>query len=132
MPITTDTKVATGHDDRHLRALHGARQHVAAIGVGAEEVQLLEVRRLADRAPVHLVVGPRREERADEGEQHDGDEHEDRDQRRFVVHQAAYRVLRQRAALRGVLQRGSVVGEDDVLAGDASHQRYLTLGSSQA
>ena len=44
------------------------------------------------------------------------------------------RVLRQRAALGRIERRelARVGGEDGVLAGDPGHQRYLTVGSSQA
>ncbi len=122
-----------GDEQRHLRALERPRQHVATVLVGAEIVALGPVRRLADPGPVDLVVGPGQEIRAEIGDQHHRHEHEDGDQRRLVADEAPHRVLGERAALRRALgQRVGVGGEGGVLAGDASHQRYLTLGSSQA
>ncbi|MNL43622.1 hypothetical protein D3C87_1661430 [compost metagenome] len=94
----------------------------------------LEIGRLANAAPVDLVIGPGQEIWAHKRKQDDEADHEDRQHRRLVPRQPPDGVLRQRAAL-GCVERfelARILAENSVLASNAGHQRYLTLGSSHA
>ncbi|MNY62028.1 hypothetical protein D3C86_1987830 [compost metagenome] len=85
-------------------------------------------------APIDLGIAPGQEIGPGKGNQHNGDQHKDRQHRHLVARQAPDGVLGERAPLGGV-KRCQLVGigrEDLVFSSNAGHQRYLTLGSSQA
>jgi hypothetical protein len=114
-----ETSGAEADDDRELRAVETAREHVAAEVVGAERKRRGRGLEPVDRVDLVHAVG--REQVGENAAKQEQQEHQAAD--------GAERLLAKQPA--DEMPRGAAGATAAQGLGDGRHQRYLTLGSSR-